>query len=258
MMNEKLDKTSPKKTGNNVLEDMEALRGLSVKKIIELNKNINLNELTPVIKAAALESFKIESQYKKYKVNYNDAKLKLTQTDAWLTEDEFKQIEKEELTLDKSISELNSNLENIDLSVEKVRLKEIEKLIEYKSDLLVDENFNKNHKLAAKFLKKLVIDHINLEMFGKKEKYKGKIIEKMRDDKAPGLVYFLYFNSNPMETIKTTKVSHLIDGNGTKLKIEEIYQSNEIFSKLISVNNKQVRIRVPIYFGTIVCGDSND
>ena len=255
-MDQKLTKKDSKRANYSLLDNPEAIRLLPVRAILEMNKNIDFSDLTPTIKNVALESFKIESQYKKFKINYHTIKAKLVEFDPWLTPSEFDEIERENLSLDQSIIDLTSNLDNVDGFVEQIRLREIEKLVEYKSDILVDESFTKSNRLASKYLKKIIIDHINLEMFGKKEKYKGKIVEKMKETNEKGQHLFLYFNSNPMETIKTTKTTHIMDGDGSKLKIKEVFQSNEIFSKVILINSKQVRIRVPIYFGMIVCGES--
>lgn len=257
-MNEKLLKNDHKKLNFEILEDVEALKRLPVAQILELNKAINFDNLTPTIKNVALESFKIENQFKKYKINYNTIKMKLVEIDPWLSSEEFEEIEKRDLSLNQEINQLIEKLDNIDKNIDIIRLKEIEKIIEYKSDLLVDEFFCKNHSLSSKYLKKIIIDHINLEMFGKKEKFKGKIVEFKKDSPEKGKSSFMYFNSNPMESIKLTKVSHIISPDGNKLKIENIFQTNDIFSKIININDKQVKIRVPIYYGMIVCGDSND
>jgi len=254
-MNRKYVKNDHKNLNFGIFEDVEALKRLSVAQIFELNKAIDFDQLTPTIKNIALESFKIENQFKKYKINYNSVKMKLVEIDPWLSEEEFEEID---FSLNQEISKLIEKLDNIDKNIDIIRLKEIEKLIEFKSDLLVDEDFCKNHVLASKYLKKLIIDHINLEMFKKTEKFKGKIIEFKKDSPGKGKSSFMYFNSTPMESIKLTKFSHIMSPDGYKLKIENIFQTNDIFSKIININDNQVKIRVPIYYGMIVCGDSND
>lgn len=233
----------------------ETVRALPLKKVLEITKSININNLNKENKLTAIESFKIESQYKKYKIDYNNIKQKLIPS--FITNEEFSCFESNFLNLDKNIEELNYNLKNIFNYIKDLRFKSLEKIIEYRSDLIIDEVFSKENLLISRFLKSIIINNINLKMFGKDENFKEKIIE-FQQNKENKKNIFIYFNSIPMEEIKTNKVNRLILCNGQYAEIEEIFQSNELFSTILVVNSKKVRIRVPIYFGALICGEAHD
>lgn len=241
----------------NLLEHPESVKFIPLKDVVTLVETINLDELTPQMKGVALEALKVESQYKKVKNAIRDLRDKLLcEEDPWVSDEEFNDIESHYFTPEKNMHEFQLNFLHFENFIKKIRLTELRKMIEHKAELVIDENFAKNYPRAARFVRKMMLDNINFTMFGKVEQvHSHLLIEKVEGQPKSKMTTFMYFNTRPMEKIKQNKIAELIDNGGKLYTVKEIYQSCEVFETLAQIEKRLIKLKVPIYFGTVICGD---
>lgn len=233
--------------------ELDKLDDTAIIKILQFNRKVNYNNLSEEEKQLVLSTFKIENKYKKFRVELNNLKVKFFEIDPWLTAEELSVLIQEKYSENQTLKTLTENLANFFNFLDEIRLKSLNLILKDKNSFLLNEDFSKKNPLDSKYIKKMMLNKISLELFNKKCGFKIKMIEKKEKFPEDTKHSFIYFSSIPIEEIKLSRFNYIIDANGRKIELEKVYQSNDVFNVLVEINQKMVKLSSHLYFGMIIC-----
>lgn len=239
-------------------------------RIVEVTRNIVNNLKDQQQLKVVVEALSIHNKYKQNKIVFVEYRDKiLLNYPFWITPEEFNSIENKFFNTNKNI-DFSSITESILFEeIHLIRKNELNDVMNKGISFfnLNNDFCNKNLQLST-FLKKLVLDKISLDLFGKKnsdfiqlfslKRHEQKnnndnLISPITSDKE---VIFSYVNLNKMDIPKIPRFGSVFDSyHISNHKVKGIYHKNMKVSVSVQIPEllKMAQIDTEIWCGTIVC-----
>lgn len=237
--------------------------------IVEYTKNsVNLIK-DPRQSNVVIEALSIHNKFKNNKIMFSDIKDKILLNNAhWVKTEELKSIEDKIFNTNKNIdfSSINENV--VYEEIKNIRKMELDAYLEKQGvfSFLLNNDFCSKHIQLSTYLKKLVLDHLSLEMFGKTNTNFVELFSLKRFDQKNNNentiksidnkdVIFSYLNLNKMDIPKIPRFGSVFDSyNISNQKVKGVFHKSLKISVPVVIDSfRTIQIDTDLWCGTIVC-----